>query len=195
MDNESSSPQIQFPNVPDDFCPTGNWQEVLQQFIDIVLSNGTINVPGLGDVTPAQIQTINAELASQQNQINALDTRVDTLDTQVTTLNTQVTTLNTQVTTLDTRVDALEELKIQRGNITGVADNDSTQAVTLPTAFPSANYNVLLTPIIPGGGIGANAPIIGIQSGTKTASGFTISIQNNGTAPNIDVIEWMAIHP
>jgi hypothetical protein len=167
MDNESSSPQIQFPNVPDDFCPTGNWQEVLQQFIDIVLSNGTINVPGLGDVTPAQIQTINAELTSQQNQIDALDTRVDTL----------------------------EELKIQRGNITGVADNDSTQAVTLSTAFPSANYNVLLTPIIPGGGIGANAPIIGIQAGTKTASGFTISIQNNGTAPNIDVIEWMAIHP
>jgi hypothetical protein len=167
MDNESSSPQIQFPNVPDDFCPTGNWQEVLQQFIDIVLSNGTINVPGLGDVTPAQIQTINAELASQQNQIDALDTRVDTL----------------------------EELKIQRGNITGVADNDSTQAVTLSTAFPSANYNVLLTPIIPGGGIGANAPIIGIQAGTQTASGFTISIQNNGTAPNIDVIDWMAIHP
>jgi hypothetical protein len=167
MDNESSSPQIQFPNVPDDFCPTGNWQEVLQQFIDIVLSNGTINVPGLGDVTPAQIQTINAELTSQQNQIDALDTRVDTL----------------------------EELKIQRGNITGVADNDSTQAVTLSTAFPSANYNVLLTPIIPGGGIGANAPIIGIQAGTQTASGFTISIQNNGTAPNIDIIDWMAIHP
>jgi hypothetical protein len=174
MDNESSSPQIQFPNVPDDFCPTGNWQEVLQQFIDIVLSNGTINVPGLGDVTPAQIQTINAELASQQNQIDALDS---------------------DITALDTRVDALEELKIQRGNITGVADDDSTQAVTLSTAFPSANYNVLLTPIIPGGGIGANAPIIGIQAGTQTASGFTISIQNNGTAPNIDVIDWMAIHP
>jgi hypothetical protein len=174
MDNESSSPQIQFPNVPDDFCPTGNWQEVLQQFIDIVLSNGTINVPGLGDVTPAQIQTINAELASQQNQIDALDS---------------------DITALDTRVDALEELKIQRGQITGVADNDSTQAVTLSPAFPSSDYNILLTPIIPGGGIGANAPIIGIQSGTKTASGFTISIQNNGTAPNIDVIEWMAIHP
>ena len=72
MDNASTSPQIIFPNVPDDFCPTGNWSEVLQQFIDAVLSNGTINVPGLGDVTPEEIQTINAELQDLQNQIDAI---------------------------------------------------------------------------------------------------------------------------
>lgn len=72
MDNQQSSPQIIFPNVPDDFCPTGNWQEILQEFIDIVLSNGTINVPGLGDVTPEQIAEIQAELQDQQNQIDAI---------------------------------------------------------------------------------------------------------------------------
>jgi hypothetical protein len=72
MDNQSSSPQIIFPNVPDDFCPAGNWTEVLQTFIDEVLSNGTINVPGLGDVTPQEIQDINGKLVSLQNQINAL---------------------------------------------------------------------------------------------------------------------------
>jgi hypothetical protein len=75
MDNQSSSPQIIFPNVPDDFCPAGNWTEVLQTFIDEVLSNGTINVPGLGDVTPQEIQAINGELTSLQNQINALELR------------------------------------------------------------------------------------------------------------------------
>lgn len=73
MDNQDSSPALIFPSVPDDFCPTGNWTEVFQEFIDIVLSNGTINVPGLGDVTPAQIQSINDSLLSLQNQINILE--------------------------------------------------------------------------------------------------------------------------
>jgi hypothetical protein len=78
MDNQDSSPQIIFPNVPDDFCPSGNWTEVLQAFIDEVLANGTINVPGLGDVTPQEIQDINDELASLQNQIDAFETTVRT---------------------------------------------------------------------------------------------------------------------
>lgn len=72
MDNQSSSPQLIFPNVPDDFCPTGNWTEIFQQFIDIVLANGTIDVPGLGDVTPSQIEEINTELTNLQNQIDAI---------------------------------------------------------------------------------------------------------------------------
>lgn len=72
MDNQDSSPQILFPNVPEDFCPTGNWVDILQQFIDVVLSNGTINVPGLGDVTPAQIAQINADIQDLQNQIDAI---------------------------------------------------------------------------------------------------------------------------
>jgi hypothetical protein len=71
MDNQDSSPQIIFPNVPDDFCPSGNWTEVLQAFIDEVLANGTINVPGLGDVTPQEIQSINDELTSLQNQFDS----------------------------------------------------------------------------------------------------------------------------
>lgn len=74
MDNQTSSPQIIFPNVPDDFCPAGNWTEVLQAFIDEVLANGTINVPGLGDVTPQEIQNINDQLTALQNQIDAIGT-------------------------------------------------------------------------------------------------------------------------
>jgi hypothetical protein len=72
VDNQDSSPALIFPNVPDDFCPTGNWTDVFQQFIDTVLTNGTINIPGLGDVTPGQIQTINDYLLNLQNQINIL---------------------------------------------------------------------------------------------------------------------------
>jgi hypothetical protein len=72
MDNQDSSPALIFPNVPDDFCPTGNWTDVFQQFIDIVLTNGTINIPGLGDVTPGQIQSINEYLLLLQNQVDVL---------------------------------------------------------------------------------------------------------------------------
>jgi hypothetical protein len=90
MDNQSTSPQIIFPNVPDDFCPSGNWTGVFQQFIETVLSNGTIDVPGLGDVTPAQIQTINGELGSLQNEVDALDTRVDALEDDLVRVRTGV---------------------------------------------------------------------------------------------------------
>lgn len=90
MDNQTSSPQLVFPSVPDDFCPAGNWTDVLQQFIDEVLSNGTINVPGLGDVTPTEIQTINAQLVSLQNQIDAMpDITIKSGQTAVTSTDAQ----------------------------------------------------------------------------------------------------------
>jgi hypothetical protein len=73
MDNQDSSPALIFPSVPDDFCPVGNWTDVFQQFVDTVLVNGTINVPGLGDVTPEQIQTINDYLLNLQNQVDILN--------------------------------------------------------------------------------------------------------------------------
>ena len=74
MDNQDSSPALIFPSVPDDFCPVGNWTQVFQQFSDIVLASGTVNIPGLADVTPQQIQTINDYLQSLQNQIDVLAT-------------------------------------------------------------------------------------------------------------------------
>ena len=74
MDNQDSSPALIFPSVPDDFCPSGNWTQVFQQFSDVVLASGTVNIPGLSDVTPQQIQTINAYLQSLQDQVNVLAT-------------------------------------------------------------------------------------------------------------------------
>lgn len=71
-DNQDSSPALIFPSVPDDFCPSGNWTQIFQQFSDIVLASGTVNIPGLADVTPQQIQTINAYLQSLQDQVNVL---------------------------------------------------------------------------------------------------------------------------
>jgi hypothetical protein len=166
MDNESSSPQLLFPNVPDDFCPSGNWQEVLQQFIDAVLNNGTINVPGLGNVTPQEIQSINAQLASQQNQINAIDAEVNILQT------------NPVVT-------------VRYGVIGSVPTGDSVQTVSFAD-LPSATYGISITPVC-GATIGTSAtPLYALNTGSKTTNGFSIRVENN--LSQITSIEWMAVH-
>ena len=150
MDNQDSSPAIIFPNVPIDFCPSGNWSEILQQFIDTVLSNGTINIPGLGDVTPEEIAAINLELTNQQNEIDALDTRVT----------------------------ELEDNSIRFGTITGVATGDSVRTVTF-TALPTVNHGVSITPIA-SATIGVQAtPLFALNGGSKTTTGFSIRIENN----------------
>jgi hypothetical protein len=176
MDNQSSSPALTFPNVPDDFCPTGNWQNVFQVFIDEVLTNGTINVPGLGDVTPAQITQINEDLADQQNQINALDTRVDTVETNITNLTTQV--------------NAIPIVKVRYGTQTGIAAGDTTSiGITFSSVLPSAVYGISLTPIY-GSGTPLTTPLYTIIS--QNASGFTIRVDNN--IAEITSLNWMAVH-
>ena len=150
MDNADSSPALTFPNVPDDFCPTGNWQNVFQAFIDEVLSNGTILVPGLGDVTPQQITQINQTLANQQNEIDALTTRVTALEPAV---------------------------KARYGTLTGIAAGDTTSiGITFSSPLPSAVYGISLTPIY-ASGTPLTTPLYTIVS--QNTAGFTIRVDNN----------------
>ena len=165
MDNQDSSPALTFPNVPDDFCPTGNWQNVFQTFIDEVLSNGTINVPGLGDVTPQQVAQINQTLADQQTQITALDTRVDALEPAV---------------------------KARYGTITGVATLDSVRTVTFLTPLPDVNYGVSITPVCTSSIAAQPTPLFSLNVGSKLNTGFSIRIENN--IAEITSVEWMAVH-
>ena len=169
MDNSDSSPAITFPNVPDDFCPTGNWQNVFQAFIDEVLSNGTILVPGLGDVTPQQVSQINQTLADQQTQITALDTRVDTLETTV---------------------GAIPTVKVRYGTLTPIAAGDTTSiGVTFSSPLPSVVYGISLTPIY-GSGTPASTPLYTII--TQNTAGFTVRVDNN--IAEITSLNWMAVH-
>lgn len=158
MDNQSSSPQILFPNVPQDFCPTGNWTEILQQFIDVVLSNGTIDVPGLGDVTPEEIQAINDELQDLQNQIDAISGGA----------------------------------AIREGELTSIATGDNTYPVIFSSPMPDNTYSVAITPRATGVTGLAAYPTFLVQSGSKTASGFTIIVENG--ISQITDVEWIAIH-
>jgi hypothetical protein len=165
MDNQSSSPALTFPNVPDDFCPTGNWQSVFQQFIDEVLTNGTINVPGLGDVTPAQVAQINEDLADQQTQISALDTRVDALELNPT-------------------------IRVRYNTVTGIITGDTASiGVTFSSPLPSAVYGISLTPIY-ASGTPLTTPLYTIVS--QNTAGFTFRVDNN--IAEITSLNWMAVH-
>ena len=173
MDNQDSSPAIIFPNVPIDFCPSGNWSEILQQFIDTVLSNGTINIPGLGDVTPEQIAQIEEDLADQQNQIDALETLG---------------------VALDLRIDVLEAnpvVKVRYGTILLIPTGDSIQTASFPT-LPSTTYGVSITPIC-NATIGVSAtPLFALVDASKTTTGFSIRVENN--ISQITSVDWMAVH-
>jgi hypothetical protein len=170
MDNQDSSPALVFPNVPDDFCPTGNWQNVFQQFIDEVLANGTIDVPGLGDVTPEQIAALSQQIAI---------------------LTDQVTDISDEVATLTTEVNAIPVVNTRYGNIISVVTGDSVRTVTF-TALPSTNYGISITPVC-NATIGTQAtPLFALVAGSKTTTGFSIRIENN--IAEITSIDWMAVH-
>jgi hypothetical protein len=76
MNNQSSPAQLLFPTVPANYCPEGRWSDIFNSFIQLYLNNGTVNIPGLGEVTPAEIATINQELQDLQNQYDALTSNV-----------------------------------------------------------------------------------------------------------------------
>jgi len=169
MDNQQSSPQIIFPNVPSDFCPTGDWSQVLQQFIDTVLANGTINVPGLGDVTPAEITAINNQLSSQQLEIDALDTRLVTAENEIDALQAGLVTVRT-------------------GTVSVPAGN-STLNITF-TALPGTDYGVSIIPV----GTSTSRATMGsyvLQAG-QTTTGFTLLVEDNPAT--VTTLRWTAIH-
>jgi len=170
MDNQDSSASLTFPNVPDDFCPSGNWQNVFQALIDDVLSNGTINVPGLGDVTPEQIA-----LLSQQVAI----------------LTDQVSDIAGDQATLTTQVNAIPIVKVRSGTITTVVAGDSIRTVIFD-ALPNANYGISITPLCNATILIQPTPLFALVTGSKTTTGFSIRIENN--IAEITSVDWMAVH-
>ena len=76
MNNQSSPAQLLFPTVPANYCPEGKWSDIFNSFIQLYLNNGTVNIPGLGLVTPEQIQTINQNIQNLQNEYDALAVNV-----------------------------------------------------------------------------------------------------------------------
>lgn len=76
MDNTDSNPQLQIPTIPNEWCPKGTLALIFNQAFQTYLSQATINIPGLGNVTPQEIQKINDTLQELQNQIDALQNNI-----------------------------------------------------------------------------------------------------------------------
>ncbi len=70
--NQDSLASFTVQVIPDDVCFKGTTTQILNQFIQLYLNTATINIAGLGEVTPAQIALINATLIVLQNEIDAL---------------------------------------------------------------------------------------------------------------------------
>jgi len=73
MDNQSSPAQLLFPTVPSSYCPNGDWATIFNSFISLYLNNGTVNIPFLNEVTPQQITTLQQNVLTIQNQLNAVN--------------------------------------------------------------------------------------------------------------------------
>jgi len=84
MDNQSSPAQLLFPMVPSTYCPEGTWSDVLNSFTTLYLNNGTVNIPGLNQITPQQIQTIQQNVLTIQNQLDAVSYKTGSI-TSITT--------------------------------------------------------------------------------------------------------------
>ena len=76
MTNTSTSPQLNIPTIPATDCPKGNVAEVFNYFFQQYLGQATINIPGLGEVTPSEILSLQEKDIDLQNQIDALQINV-----------------------------------------------------------------------------------------------------------------------
>jgi len=71
MQNQSSPVQILSPVIPSSWCPSGSFADIFNSYNQLYLNNSTVNIPGLNQVTPQQIQTINQNIQNLQNTISA----------------------------------------------------------------------------------------------------------------------------
>jgi hypothetical protein len=149
MDNQDSNPQIIIPNVPDDFCPAGDWRTIFQTFIDVVLTNGTVDIPDLSDISPEAI-------AQLQTDISNLQSEVETIQDDIIELTAR-------------------PIITVRTGIIAVATGSSTLNISFAD-IPSNEYGVSITPVGTATTVASGKYIL--QTG-QTTTGFTILVNDN----------------
>lgn len=157
--------------MPDDFCPSGDWRNIFQTFIDTVLLNGTVNIPDLSE--------ISLEAIAQ------LTTDVNNLQVEVTDIQADISTINGNIATLTTR-----PVVTVKANQTAVGSADQQYTVVFSSAMPSTNYSVALTPV----SATATNPTarIYLVNGSKTVNSFQFMVEAAET--HTTFVEWTAIH-
>jgi len=169
MDNQDSNPQIIFPNVPDDFCPSGDWRNIFQTFIDTVLANGTVNIPDLSDLSPEAIAQLTTDVSNLQTEVNDIQADIVTIEANITALL------------------ARPIITVRTGLISVTAGN-STLNVTF-AALPTATYGISITPVGTATSVAAGKYIL--QTG-QTTTGFTILVNDNPAT--VTQLQWTATH-
>jgi len=169
MDNQDSNPQIIIPNVPDDFCPSGDWRNIFQTFIDTVLANGTVNIPDLSDLSPEAIAQLTTDVTNIQTEVNEIQADIVTIEANITALQSR-------------------PIITVRTDVTSVTAGNSTLNVTF-AALPSATYGVSITPV--GTATSAAAGKYILQTG-QTTTGFTILVSDNPAT--VTQLQWTATH-
>lgn len=212
MDNQDSTPQLIIPNVPDDFCPDGDWKSVFQQYQNEVLANGTVDIPGLSDLSPETIAQLESDVNNLQSDVVALQGDVNTIEGNITTINGNITTINNEINTIDgeivtintsignlqsslssltTRVAALEAIPIikVRTGVVSISTGDSTETISF-SALPSSSYGVVITPR--GDATGAASGKYILDEASQTTTGFKILVSDNPST--VHSLRWTAIH-
>jgi len=105
MNNQSSPAQLLFPTVPANYCPEGKWSDVLNSFITLYLNNGTVNIPFLNEVTPQQITTLQQNVLSIQNQLDAVSYQTGSITSITTGIGTYVVSFPTSMPTSAYQID------------------------------------------------------------------------------------------
>ena len=105
MNNQSSPAQLLFPTIPSNYCPEGTWSDVLNSFTTLYLNNGTVNIPFLNEVTPQQITTLQQNVLSIQNQLNAVSYQTGSISSITTGIGTYVVTFPTAMPTSAYQID------------------------------------------------------------------------------------------
>jgi len=101
VQNQASPVEILSPTIPSNWCPTGSWSDVFNNYQTLFLNNSTVNIPGLGLVTPDQIATINQNIQNLQNEYAALavNVRSGSIASPATGARTQTVTFSSAMPT------------------------------------------------------------------------------------------------
>jgi hypothetical protein len=99
MQNQSSPVQILSPVIPKSWCPEGTWSDVFNSYNQLFLNNSTVNIPFLNEVTPQQITTLQQNVLSIQNQLDAVSYKTGSITSITTGIGTYVVSFPTSMPT------------------------------------------------------------------------------------------------
>jgi hypothetical protein len=109
MDNQDSNPQIIIPNVPDDFCPAGDWRAIFQTFIDVVLTNGTVDIPDLSDISPEAIAQIQTDVSNLQLDVIGINANIDEVENDIVSIENDISSINTDISSINTDLVSIKD--------------------------------------------------------------------------------------